>query len=293
MVTNSQPDGRARKPKTQKAASPSASPFVEKVVELVPADVDPSIVPDRLSLGQDPDFIELIRENGQQAPILVRPHPEQQGRYQVAYGHRRLLAAAALGRKIRAIVRPMSDTELIVAQGQENAARKDLSFIERALYAAELEKRGFDRSIIMAALVVDKAEVSRFIMIANRAPKDLLLAIGPAPKAGRPRWEALIELIQNPSDLQKARAFAKSSMFKTLYSDERFSEMLSQLEASAPHKTKTADIVVDDGPIGSMRATKTSTTFRIDTASAPEFASYLESQIVDIYRAWKKARQNL
>ena len=91
------------------------------------------------------DFIDAIRITGQQVPILVRPHPEIEGRYQIAYGHRRARAARELGRPVRAVVRQMSDAELVVAQGQENSARRDLSFIERALYAAKLERAGFDR----------------------------------------------------------------------------------------------------------------------------------------------------
>ena len=102
------------------------------------------------------DFVEAIRISGQKVPILVRPHPTEPSRYQVAYGHRRLWAAVQLGRSVRAVVRGLNDAELVVAQGQENSARRDLSFIERALYAAKLEEAGFGRETIMAALNIDK-----------------------------------------------------------------------------------------------------------------------------------------
>ena len=68
------------------------------------------------------------------------------------------------------VVRQMSDAELVVAQGQENSARRDLSFIERALYAAKLEEAGFDRETIMAALNVDKTGLSRLISVAVKDP---------------------------------------------------------------------------------------------------------------------------
>src|SRR3954470_17986990 len=76
----------------------------DRVVELDPALIDPSFVSDRLAtLPEDhANLVALIRERGQQVPILVRPHPERPGRYQVAYGHRRLRAAADLGRPVRA-----------------------------------------------------------------------------------------------------------------------------------------------------------------------------------------------
>ena len=291
MATTSRRSPTRRSAQARKSGPEETTITAENIVELAPDDIDPSFAPDRIPLGQDPDFVELIRKSGQQSPILVRPHPETEGRYQVAYGHRRLQAASTLGQTVRAIIRPMSDAELVVMQGQENAARRNLSYIERGLFGAELEKQGFDRSTIIDALVTDKAEASRLIATATRVPKDLLLAIGPAPKAGRPRWEALIARIESPGGLKKARAFTKSSVFKTLYSDERFVEMLAHLETVETRKATAASIVVDDTSIGSIKSTKTATTFRIETAAAPDFAAYLAGQLGDIYRDWKKSHQ--
>ena len=39
--------------------------------------------------------------------------PEISGRFQTAYGHRRIRAVARLGQRVRAIVRELSDTELV------------------------------------------------------------------------------------------------------------------------------------------------------------------------------------
>ena len=158
------------------------------VVELDPSLVDVSSVRDRLSESNDASFEtfkQSIADRGQEVPILVRPHPANEGRYQVAYGHRRLRAAAALGRKVRAIVRELSDTESVIAQGIENSQRKDLSYIERALFAARLEDKGFERSVIIDALATDKGELSKLISVARAVPELVIEAIGPAPKAGR------------------------------------------------------------------------------------------------------------
>jgi ParB family transcriptional regulator, chromosome partitioning protein len=95
----------------------------DKVVELSPAQIEASFIRDRIPTDHDPALQELIssmRESGQQVPILVRPHPTKENHYQAAYGHRRLRAAVILDRPIKAIVRQLSDDELIVAQGQEN-----------------------------------------------------------------------------------------------------------------------------------------------------------------------------
>ena len=144
----------------------------QTVIDLDPDLVDPSPVLDRMPApdGELTEFIEAIRLSGQQVPILVRPHPTTPGRYQTAYGHRRTRAARVLARPIRAVVRAMTDAELVVAQGQENSARRDLSFIERALYAAKLEDAGFDRETLTAALNVDKTGLSQLISVAVRSP---------------------------------------------------------------------------------------------------------------------------
>src|SRR4051794_16003417 len=97
----------------------------EVIVELDPALIDPSFVADRMPLSSEAleSLREKIREHGQLNPILVRPHPKIEGRYQVAFGHRRLRAVKEIGRNVRAVVRQLSDEELVIAQGQENHER--------------------------------------------------------------------------------------------------------------------------------------------------------------------------
>ena len=69
------------------------------IIELEPRMVDRSFMPDRME-AKDESYEALkasIAASGQDSPILVRPHPEAKGRYQVAFGHRRLRAAASAG----------------------------------------------------------------------------------------------------------------------------------------------------------------------------------------------------
>src|SRR5262249_44007557 len=80
----------------------------QAITELDPALIEASPISDRLSISSQDhaDLADSIREHGQQVPILVRPHPEKPGRYQIAYGRRRLRAIAELSRKVRAVVKP-------------------------------------------------------------------------------------------------------------------------------------------------------------------------------------------
>ncbi|MBB2755671.1 UNVERIFIED_ORG: ParB family chromosome partitioning protein [Rhizobium aethiopicum] len=127
----------------------------ESVIELDPDRVAPSFISDRLDIEGDGTFqafVEGIREAGQKLPILVRPLAGRPGQYQAAYGHRRLRACQILKRPVKAIVRELSDEELVISQGIENSERLNLSFIEQALFALNLKERKYSRELISNAL---------------------------------------------------------------------------------------------------------------------------------------------
>lgn len=208
----------------------------QAVLEIDPASVDPSFAEDRIARTGDADYRRLVRsitESGQQVPILVRPHPEEDGRYQAAYGHRRLFAAAELGIRVRAVVRSLSDAELVVAQGKENAERRNLSFIERVLFAADLEARGFGRAIVQAALAAHSADITRYLAVARAIPARLIRAIGPAPRAGRPRWMELAALLAADGAMEAAAVVIESPDFQVAPSDRRFEMVFSALRQQA------------------------------------------------------------
>src|SRR5262249_665805 len=153
-------------------------------------------------------------------------HPTVAGRYQVAFGHRRLRVAKELGRPVRAVVRSLSNQELVVAQGQENSARADLSFIERARFAGGLEDLGCARDVIMSALAVDKTTVSRMISVTRRIPPGVIEAIGPAPGTGRDRWVDLASRFEEDDRGTGWAALLETKTFQDLDSDARFDHVL-------------------------------------------------------------------
>ncbi|MDI7861991.1 plasmid partitioning protein RepB [Rhizobiaceae bacterium n13] len=224
----------------------------ERILSLDPALIDSSFVEDRLAIDgpEEEDFlalVESIRENGQQVPILVRPNPAKEGRYQTAYGHRRLRAVARLGLKVKAIVRLLTDDELVLAQGKENAERRNLSFIERATFAAALVARGFDRKLVGEALSVQKSELSRLLQVAEGVPQHIVRAIGPAPKAGRDRWMSLAGLFGSEAATAKSLDEIYSGRFRAADSDQRFQMLFNRLsrrtrpEPARPEELKDAE----------------------------------------------------
>ena len=101
----------------------------DAIVSIDPAQIDVSFVQDRIEDDEE-DFValrEAIRGHGQLTPILVRPHPDQSGRYMTVFGHRRLRAARELRIPVLAVVKTVEDIAHVIAQGQENSARANLS----------------------------------------------------------------------------------------------------------------------------------------------------------------------
>jgi ParB family chromosome partitioning protein len=263
------------------------------VVELDPALIESSFVSDRLEAeGPDHDtLVASIREHGQQVPILVRPHPRRAGHYQIAYGHRRLKALAALKRPVRAVIRQMNDEELVVAQGQENSARQDLSYIERALFAVTLEDRGFDRATIMAALAMEKTQLSRLISIGRAIPRDAIAAIGPAPRTGRPRWAALAQALEGRDVVPVIERLQREASFRTADSDARF----TRLEAALREKPAAADLRVwrDEAgrPAATIRRNGQRLALVVDEKIAPEFGEFLVSLLPELHARHRALRE--
>jgi ParB family chromosome partitioning protein len=266
------------------------------VIELDPSTLDSSLVSDRLIAEIDPTFetlVESVRSSGQQVPILVRPHPDNPQRYQIAYGHRRVRAAVRLGIKIKAIVRPLTDSELVVAQGKENLDRRDLSYIEKALFARRLEDQGFERTIIVAALSTDKSDLSRYIAVARTIPEPLAQSIGPAGKAGRSRWIALSERLSQPRSDKIVEATIASDGFRCLDSDGRFGlifEALAKTSRKPASKLRTWTNATGQ-KAGRIEHRADRTIVTIDEKVAPEFGAFLANRLDDLYSQFLKGQQ--
>jgi len=267
----------------------------QTIVELDPALIDNSFVQDRL--GIDPialaELAEQIKEHGQQVPILVRPHPDAKGRYQVAYGHRRLAAVKELGIRIRAVIRELSDDKLVVSQGQENNSRTDLSYIERALFAARLEDRSFSRETIMSALGVDRAAVSKMISVVRQVPIELIETIGAAPGIGRRRWMELAEYLSN-ARIDLSTLLAVLSADNT--SDERFQtvvETLTKKPETPRERTEIRSWTPSDRSVSvKLKGNGKTATLAIGAANGPSFAEYITERLDDLYADWKLKQEN-
>ena len=268
----------------------------QEMLEIDAALIDGSIVRDRMpgSTADHQALVASVREHGQQVPVLLRPHPNEPDRYQIAYGHRRVDALREAGLPVRAVVRQLSDSELVVAQGQENSARRDLSYIERGTFGASLEDRYFSREVIMAALSVDKTELSRLINVARSVPPRIKETIGPAPKAGRRRWMELSERLSSEPALAALDLLLSDPGFQNLDdSDARFARVF---EAAAPRvrRQPKAKVWTDSSGRKLVRIERAADRFTlsIDEKLEPAFGEYLLEQLPEILAAFQRREKD-
>lgn len=264
-------------------------------VEIDPARVDPSPFADRFS-EQDPASFETLKasiaERGQEIPILVREHPTHPGRYQSAYGHRRVRALKDLGRPVRAYVRALTDEELVLAQGIENSSREDLSFIERAVFALKLETAGFQRSVIQSALTIDRAEASKLIAVAKSVPSDIIDGIGRAPRIGRGRWQSFADMLQDEDATARVRQALTTDKIRRLPTDERFAAVLAIGAAREDDDGADKDAVIATTASGREIARLVTAGAKvrivIDAKRDAAFADFVMRRLPDLYADFKK-----
>ena len=215
----------------------------ETIISLDPNLLDGSFVTDRLSQKDEAysELLEAIKSQGQLSPILVRPHNEVSGRYSVVFGHRRAQVARELGIDVKAVVKNLDDVASAIAQGQENSARANLSFIERAFFAQNMAANGLSRNVIKSALGVDDAMLSKMLSVMEIMPQALLDAVGAAKNIGRDKWLSLRQIVLNPHFLERALAHISNEDFKNLDEHSRFDNLhqyLVKYQKKSTAKTK-------------------------------------------------------
>ncbi|SMC71206.1 plasmid partitioning protein RepB [Rhizobium sp. RU36D] len=266
----------------------------EAVVDLDPALLDDSFVSDRLDDDEVAfgELVEAIRERGQDSPILVRPHPTALGRYQVVFGHRRLKAARLLEKPVRAVIKPIADLDHVIAQGQENSARENLSFIERAVFAQKLQDLAYDRATIQKALSVDAPMLTRMLSVAGRVPHEVLKAIGAAKGIGRDRWLDLAQLLERPDNTNRAIALVKEVGFAESPSEHRFERIVSELKKvrrSVKSSAATATWQSGDQAVkAEYKNTGKSFTLALKARDAGKFGRFLSENLERFYDEFRK-----
>jgi ParB family chromosome partitioning protein len=273
------------------------------VWELDPDEIEDERYSDRLDPRDVHDLRASIEQNGQTVPILVRRHPTDTNRYLLVYGRRRLEAIRASDKvsKVRALIANLDDTAALRAQVSENTGRRDLSYIERALFAQELLTSGFgSQAQIAEVLNATRSAVSMSISVARAIGTALAQAIGPAHGIGRPRWESLAKEITNADmGMEELCRVARDARGKVTAGEEADEEpgvdpSVAAFEAVVRHvkktigpssgkkpKPKATPLLIDGAPAGAIR--RSARAVRLDLVDVDDaFAQWLDARAQDV-----------
>ncbi|RUW64915.1 plasmid partitioning protein RepB C-terminal domain-containing protein, partial [Mesorhizobium sp. M4B.F.Ca.ET.049.02.1.2] len=166
------------------------------------------------------------------------------------------------------------------------------SYIERALFAARLEDRSFSREVIMAALNIDKAALSKMLSVVRAIPIELIEAIGSAPEVGRRRWMEFAEKLQKAKVETQAVLAALSADNS---SDQRFQQAAGAL-TSIPKMTREEPRTnlwgaKDKSVSVNVKATANKAIVTYEAKDGPSFAAYITARLDDLYEAFRKSQK--
>ena len=127
--------------------------------------------PDQPRRSFDPEALEdlaaSIREKGIIQPLIVRPSPRSEGKFEIVAGERRWRAAQmAKLHAVPALVREFDDTEVLEVAIIENVQRADLNPVEEAAgYNQLMEKFGHTQERLATALGKSRSHIANSVRL--------------------------------------------------------------------------------------------------------------------------------
>ena len=291
-IANSSPGPKDRTTKPAAPALGALQGSLSAIRELDPALIDDWGPKDRLdgftavNSEDDGDGFETlkssIKDGGQQVPILVR-RAGTEGRFEIIYGRRRLRACRELGLKVRTNVQDLDDATALLAKGLENAARRNLSFYEKARFAAVIQAAGHNTKTVRQVLSLSASGLSHLTKVTDNIPDDVGDQIGAAPKSGRPKWTALAEAFASKKVNASSSFAILSKLSAELSSDDRLEQLMREIARRGARPSEGREATPVPGvTIKSGRATIAMSIKRAGENAA--FAEWLDRELEDIIK---------
>ncbi|MTH78290.1 ParB/RepB/Spo0J family partition protein [Paracoccus aestuariivivens] len=115
------------------------------------------------------ELASSLRAKGVLQPLIVRPHPNDRGLFQIVAGERRWRAAQiAQLHEVPVIVRDLNDTEVLEVAIVENIQRSDLNAIEEAAsYRQLMDRFGHTQEKLGEALNKSRSHIANLLRLLN------------------------------------------------------------------------------------------------------------------------------
>ena len=166
------------------------------------------------------ELASSIHEKGIVQPVLLRPTPDQPGRFQLVAGERRWRAAQiARLHEIPAVVRELTDSECYEIALIENIQRQDLSVIDEAQgYAKLLEINSYTQDQLSKIIGKSRSHIANLLRLLGLPVtvqgllRDGHLTMGQArPLVGHPQAEILAQkIVAKGLSARQAEALTKT-----------------------------------------------------------------------------------
>lgn len=192
--------------------------------------------PDQPRRNFDPEALqelaESLKQHGVLQPLIVRPHPQDEGLYQLVAGERRWRAAQmAQLHEMPVILRDLSDTEVLEVAIIENIQRADLNAIEEAASFRQLMDRfGHTQERLADALNKSRSHIANLLRLLT-----LPDPVQDMVKDGRLTAGHARALITAPNPVQLARRVIEKGM--SVRETEEMARKLSQPDTQKPQSS--------------------------------------------------------
>lgn len=215
------------------------------------------------------ELAQAIRELGFTSRLRVRPHPQQEGTFQLVYGERRLRAAAlARLETVPCDIAEHTDDDLIEIGLAENIQRRDLNPIEEATaFQHFIDQRSYSIRRLAERIGKDKSYVEGRLALL-RAPLDVQTLVAQRPDT----LDAARQLSKLPLDERQPIIAALSEGTMTSREVRAFVRSVQSAPPTVPTATEAATTLslaseaAEDRPDTEAQASQTSTP---TAASAP------------------------
>jgi len=115
------------------------------------------------------DLAASIRQKGVLQPLILRNHRQHDGQFEIVAGERRWRAAQLAGaHEVPAVLRDLTDTEVLELAIVENIQREDLNAVEEALAFRQLMDRfGHTQERLAEALGKSRSHIANLLRLLN------------------------------------------------------------------------------------------------------------------------------
>lgn len=150
--------------------------------QIVPSSLNPR---KRFDQGPLEELAASIRVNGLLQPLVLRPHPERVGAFEIVAGERRFRALRLLRERglipadfaVPHVVRDVDDDEMLVLAASENVSREDMSVLEEASAFGDLLARGLSVEEVAARFGVSVRTVERRVALVSALSSEVQAAL--------------------------------------------------------------------------------------------------------------------